>query len=1757
MAVQAQPITLPALPAEHTKFIEYVNDNQSTPMAELLEPYKAYDNTMREVFAQQPNHKAISVPNIVPLFSDAGAPGMIKIRPRDISAESDDEKARYLMPLSQADRKTCGSPAVVKSLQDFRRNFNIFSESSLSDMDWSNVICAGSAVATCLLPAPAEYAASKRSMRQYYHEKIAPASDVDLFLYGLSEEQAVEKIKQIEKCVKDSILTETTTIRTKNAITIASQYPTRHIQVVLRLYKSVSEILTGFDVDSSCAAYDGQEVFASPRAIGAFMTQINTIDLSRRSPSYESRLSKYSKRGFEVYWPHLDRQRVDPTIFERNFTRTVGLARLLVLEKLPSRGDRELYQDQRRRERGRPAINRGWNRRLNGNVKDQHEDEVPEWLDEEQESNYHTFTVPYGPKFNARKIERLLYAKDLLLNAEWNRPKDRDTNLHRHPAFFGNVEDVITDCCGYCPQPLTSEDEEICQEEQKVYVSGNVAFLEDDPGRQAIGSFNPITDQDWTEMAYIGNTEQLCQAIVDHDLEHVKAWLKTEGTDPNRRDHTGRTPLQLAVQSSSDGIVQCLIDSGARLIARVADGRTALHIAAMLGRTQAVGMILRKSEQNEEEEAAKKDALKGTNDGGRPTAAGDAASEAESGTDSFEEDIEATDDEDDSENGGTTTDGSYVRVRGKGTEADQNNVPDDDEQDEADIYDVNVTAWDVPVTPLHLAIANGHMETVRLLVQEHGADVLLPVKLLNAHDKTPRGAILPLVIAMQIIDQQAAVQMVELLIELGASAAQADMDQITVLHYAAVLNAPVLRALLRADQAGSHRALRHLAVKGRSYSPIAQGPLSSAIKHSAEDCAQVLLDEGVEPVVSSDAFIESMKSKTFPNGQLSIGKSFRNVVTQPVLLAVDKELPTLAIKLLDAGADANTLTTGAWDALDSNALFARDIGSLLDRVNGKLEQLRKFKIEDVAPVKPLQPKPDDAYLGTIEKQSAIAKLVEEFESLHQKIVGLGGKTIKELHPDIAPKTDDRRDHGYQYNHRTPMPEKPFQPDTSYAISGLTEKRREGYDRLFQACWDNNVEIVKKLTLTVWDEDNSPLQIAVKDAIGLSPFSLAVLLNHRDLAETVMDIAQVQYDSKDDPGNRKMYTLDANDSDDDSCSDGEIDSDDPDIGGIRIYSRLINDTFTIDDIGTVQAQVKSNVSPVSLLTWSGPITKFCDLRLGFSRSESSVEATSDALAAIRLDEASSGRRNTGLPRGYTNGHEAGDLFQLAIHDDDHEMLTWLLDLGQKYTKVMSMISEDSSQIFVFPEHLFLRAITLSRISLLELIIQRTGAGIPLDALVETSGVEVKNEAPKYYQGLSVHGQKRADWVAQAGGMTTRKAIGDSHPPLLEACRAGSLKSVEYFLSDAASRHYREFAEKYNQDKRLQTLAEAKGGLHQALDGWLMTHSHLALHCVVLGKTTPESLQLLSYLIEKMPECLESKSQDGETPLHLAFALHRKSMIELLLKAGADQTARDSKGRNILHVAIERYNGTDDEHAGKLRSVLSLVDRRLFSSLSMERSAIDPGSLTPLAFALKPFFSHRMNYSYSLNTAYSTYTQPKAQKALVAYVRTITTFTSGAELSLVNGAGDTPLHTAVRGSLDVLVEAMLEDHPALLWREDATGRTPFEVATDEYLSDHFADPVVIKGLESGYRYYQAERNIMNKPPEDFVGEQNMRSIKGRMWDVVKGKMMQKRRLCALGEANEVAKRLAEQRRRIDVNYGEQKADAKMDEVAKWVNAAKGAR
>ena len=313
-----------------------------------LQPSLDDEAELRRLFATDTKNPRLNDP-YVGLVDVFDAPTDIRTTRARVVQNEFDLSEKYLMPLTEARRRKEGTPAMVSSLEEFNQNWSIFSESSLSLLDWNNVVAAGGSVLACLLPVPDANKASKRTLRKYFHATAFPTSDVDLFLYGLTPEQAEAKIIAIFQGLNSidplrfhliyhnhlqlsgmpfpgtalasgpnilflSIVSISGLPKIAGLTGLSAQYPYRCVQIVLRLYSSPSEILTGFDVDAPCCAFDGTRVWANPRSIASMMRQANTVDITRRSPSYEVRLSKYSFRDFEVYVPNLKREEVDPTV---------------------------------------------------------------------------------------------------------------------------------------------------------------------------------------------------------------------------------------------------------------------------------------------------------------------------------------------------------------------------------------------------------------------------------------------------------------------------------------------------------------------------------------------------------------------------------------------------------------------------------------------------------------------------------------------------------------------------------------------------------------------------------------------------------------------------------------------------------------------------------------------------------------------------------------------------------------------------------------------------------------------------------------------------------------------------------------------------------------------------------------------------------------------------------------------------------------------------------------------------------------------------------------------------------------------------------------------------------------------------------------------------------------------------------------------------------------------------------------------------
>ena len=146
-------------------------------------------------------------------------------------------------------------------------------------------------------------------------------------------------------------------------------------------------------------------------------------------------------------------------------------------------------------------------------------------------------------------------------------------------------------------------------------------------------------------------------------------------------------------------------------------------------------------------------------------------------------------------------------------------------------------------------------------------------------------------------------------------------------------------------------------------------------------------------------------------------------------------------------------------------------------------------------------------------------------------------------------------------------------------------------------------------------------------------------------------------------------------------------------------------------------------------------------------------------------------------------------------------------------------------------------------------------------------------------------------------------------------------------------------------------------------------------------------------------------------------------------------------------------------------------------------------------------------------------------------------------------------------------MLSLNQSLLYRENATGRTPLEMARDLYIASSVENAPGV-GYQNTFHYYAGQHDynsIVNQPLSNFVPKKaEPEESKKRTWEIcneVDQKLRseggeRKRRLVSLFEANEVAKRVASLKarnggRQVVVNGGLIGEEGKPDVVSEWLN------
>jgi ankyrin repeat protein len=343
----------------------------------------------------------------------------------------------------------------------------------------------------------------------------------------------------------------------------------------------------------------------------------------------------------------------------------------------------------------------------------------------------------------------------------------------------------------------------------------------------------------------------------------------------------------------------------------------------------------------------------------------------------------------------------------------------------------------------------------------------------------------------------------------------------------------------------------------------------------------------------------------------------------------------------------------------------------------------------------------------------------------------------------------------------------------------------------------------------------------------------------------------------------------------------------------------------------------------------------------------------------------------------------------------------------------------------------------------------------------------------------------------------------------------------------------------------------------------------MHCAVLAIPSDTSNELLEYLIEAAPESIQKKNSNGETPLLVACRLGRIDYVRILIDGNADQSVRNHKGENILHAAV-----AGNPKADKLRLMLDLFDADLRSHLFLQRKNFNENGNTPLhawvsqASGVQPENTNRYRYNNYYNNGSSNKPYGK-DTDVVDMAKLLLEYSKGEELEMLNGAGETCLHTAIMHGMLSLTQVLVNFQPKLLYRENAVGRTPAELAHDRLTGDRFAKPdrlsidkhVKVQTLMStSPGDFVTKATLKNKSSEEkaemlanvgLSGDYSAKEIlqimgsmgvskeyednslndkakKQVMWDLCLTTMQRNplnRRLVSLNEANDVAKRLGE--------------------------------
>ncbi|KAL0564065.1 hypothetical protein V5O48_017991 [Marasmius crinis-equi] len=170
----------------------------------------------------------------------------------------------------------------------------------LRGLNWSNLFAAGGSVLGTLITPSGE--------EEVHMKEDWLGSDIDLFIWGLSAHEANRKIDHIAETYRRNLPQDAPFVVAKNShtITFYSAWPTKRVQIVLKLVKNPRDVLLNFDLDPCAIGYDGSKVWMLPRFVRSLETGYTTFTmdlihghyLGDRKATRDKRVFKYANKGF-------------------------------------------------------------------------------------------------------------------------------------------------------------------------------------------------------------------------------------------------------------------------------------------------------------------------------------------------------------------------------------------------------------------------------------------------------------------------------------------------------------------------------------------------------------------------------------------------------------------------------------------------------------------------------------------------------------------------------------------------------------------------------------------------------------------------------------------------------------------------------------------------------------------------------------------------------------------------------------------------------------------------------------------------------------------------------------------------------------------------------------------------------------------------------------------------------------------------------------------------------------------------------------------------------------------------------------------------------------------------------------------------------------------------------------------------------------------------------------------------------------------